>query len=42
VGSSSRSTASSAEGWICVIELADAGELDAMLDAGAYQQLVQE
>jgi glycine cleavage system H protein len=30
------------EGWICVIELADPGELEAMLDAGGYQQLVQE
>jgi len=30
------------EGWICVIELADPGEFEAMLDVGAYQQLVQE
>ena len=28
------------EGWICVIELADPAELDALLDAAGYQQLV--
>jgi glycine cleavage system H protein len=28
-------------GWICEIELADASELDALLDADAYQALVQ-
>jgi glycine cleavage system H protein len=28
-------------GWICEIELADASELEALLDADAYQALVQ-
>lgn len=28
------------EGWICVIEPADLGALDALLDAEAYQRLV--
>lgn len=28
------------EGWICVIEPADPAELDALLDAAGYQQLV--
>ena len=30
------------EGWIFTITMADAGELDALLDAAAYQQLVEE
>jgi len=30
------------EGWICVIEPADAAALDALLDADAYQRLVQD
>ena len=30
------------EGWICVIEPADAAALDALLDAEAYQRLVQD
>lgn len=28
------------EGWICVIEPSDPGELDNLLDAAGYQQLV--
>ena len=28
-------------GWIFVVELADAGELDGLLDAAAYQALVE-
>jgi glycine cleavage system H protein len=28
------------EGWICVIEPSDPSELDALLDAAGYQQLV--
>ena len=28
------------EGWICVIEPSDPAELDALLDAAGYQQLV--
>ncbi len=28
-------------GWLCEIEIADASELDALLDADAYQALVQ-
>ena len=28
------------EGWICVIELSDAGQLDALLDAAGYRSLV--
>jgi len=30
------------EGWIFTITMADAGELDALLDAAAYQQMVEE
>jgi glycine cleavage system H protein len=30
------------EGWICVIELADPAEFDALLDAGAYRKLIEE
>ena len=30
------------EGWICVIEPADAAALDALLDAEGYQRLVQD
>jgi glycine cleavage system H protein len=30
------------EGWICVMELADARELDALLDAAAYRALIQD
>ncbi len=29
------------EGWICVIELRDAAELDRLLDAEAYRSLVE-
>ena len=29
------------EGWIFTITMADAGELDALLDAAAYQQMVE-
>jgi glycine cleavage system H protein len=29
------------EGWICVIELTDAAEVDALLDAGGYRALVE-
>jgi len=29
------------EGWICVIDVQDAGELDALLDAAAYRALVE-
>ena len=29
------------EGWICVIELQDASELDGLLDAAAYRALVE-
>ena len=29
-------------GWIFVVELADADEVDALLDAGAYKRLVEE
>jgi glycine cleavage system H protein len=29
------------EGWICTIELADAAELDGLLDAAAYRALVE-
>ena len=29
------------EGWICVIELADAGQLDKLLDADGYRALVE-
>ena len=29
------------DGWLCVIELADPSQLDALLDAGAYRQLVE-
>jgi glycine cleavage system H protein len=30
------------EGWICVIELSDPGEFDALLDAEAYRKLIEE
>ena len=30
------------EGWICVIELGDAAEFDALLDAAAYRKLIEE
>jgi glycine cleavage system H protein len=29
------------EGWICVIEMQDAAELDGLLDAAAYRALVE-
>ena len=29
------------EGWLCVIELADPSQVDALLDADAYRQLVE-
>jgi glycine cleavage system H protein len=29
------------EGWICVIEVSDPSELDALLGAGAYRELVE-
>jgi glycine cleavage system H protein len=29
------------EGWICVIELQDPSELDGLLDAAAYRELVE-
>ncbi len=29
------------EGWICVIELADPGQVDGLLDAAAYRALVE-
>lgn len=29
------------EGWLCVIEMADSGELDALLDASGYRALVE-
>ena len=29
------------EGWLCVIEMADSGELDALLDADGYRALVE-
>jgi glycine cleavage system H protein len=29
------------EGWLCVIELTDPSQLDALLDAAAYRQLVE-
>jgi glycine cleavage system H protein len=29
-------------GWIFVVELADSGELDGLLDAAAYRRLVEE
>ena len=28
------------EGWICRVSVADAGELDALLDASAYSELI--
>jgi glycine cleavage system H protein len=28
------------EGWICVLSVADAGELDGLLDAAAYRALI--
>jgi glycine cleavage system H protein len=30
------------EGWICVIDPADAGDYDRLLDAAAYQQLIAD
>ena len=30
------------EGWICVIDPADAGDYDGLLDAAAYQQLIAD
>lgn len=30
------------DGWICVITLADASELDALLDADGYRALIEE
>jgi len=29
------------DGWICVIELSDAGQVDGLLDADAYRALVE-
>lgn len=29
------------DGWICVIELSDPGQLDGLMDAAAYQALVE-
>lgn len=29
------------DGWICVIELSDAGAVDGLLDAGAYRKLIE-
>ena len=29
------------DGWFCKLKLADPGELDALLDAGAYQALIE-
>jgi glycine cleavage system H protein len=29
------------EGWICDIEMSDAGSLDALLDAAAYAELIE-
>ena len=29
------------EGWICEIEVADPGALEALLDAAAYRQLTE-
>jgi glycine cleavage system H protein len=29
------------DGWLCVIEVADAGELEALLDATAYRALIE-
>ena len=29
------------EGWICAIRMSDPGELDALLDAAAYQALIE-
>lgn len=29
------------EGWICVIELSDPGEVDGLLDAEAYRKLIE-
>ena len=29
------------EGWICVIELADPGALESLLDAAAYRELIE-
>ncbi|HVM40376.1 MAG TPA: glycine cleavage system protein GcvH [Acidimicrobiia bacterium] len=30
------------DGWICVIEMSDASQVDALLDAAGYQRLVDE
>lgn len=30
------------DGWICVVEMSDPGELDALLDAASYRTLVEE
>ena len=30
------------DGWICVIEIANASDLDGLLDAAAYRQLVED
>lgn len=30
------------EGWICVIELADTSQVDSLLDADGYQQLIAD
>lgn len=30
------------EGWLCIIEVADASQLDALLDAAAYAELTGE
>jgi len=29
------------EGWLCVIEVSDTSELDSLLDAAAYRELVE-
>ena len=29
------------EGWLCIIELTDAAELDALMDAAAYRAMVE-
>jgi len=29
------------EGWLCIIEVSDAGELDKLMDAAAYRALVE-
>jgi glycine cleavage system H protein len=30
------------EGWICLVEVADSGELEGLLDAAAYRALTEE